>query len=144
MFGDNHSEKSCISIFEDEHDKNGMPVMLFDGDSSLMCDTAGFPDLNTGCSLKLKENDSGDELVGRVSTTEGLDIFDGEVWNQSDNREQEEKSLIRANPEEEYFRLVSFPFSANLLRLDLPVPEDNALRARHRPNRLQRKCLLPD
>jgi len=119
--------------------------MLFDGDSSMMMfETGGFPDLNTGCSLKLKESESGDEVIGRVTTTEGLDIFGGEVWNLSDNREQEEKSMIRANPEEEYFRLVSFPFSANVIHVDLPGPENNALRTRHRPNRLRRKCLSPD
>jgi hypothetical protein len=82
--------------------------LLFEADSSMMMfDTASFPDLNTGRTLKLKEGESADEVIGGIHTTEGDDIFNGEVWNYSDNREQEEKSMIRANPEEEYFRLVS-------------------------------------
>ena len=54
-----------------------------------MFDTAGFPELNTGDSLKQQESsgeDSGNSGggVGRVNTTEGNDIFDGEIWNHSD------------------------------------------------------------
>ena len=73
----------------------------------MMFESAGFPDLNTGRSLKLKEDESVDEAIVAVFTSDSDDIFNGEVWNHSENREQDEKSMIRANPEEEYFRLVS-------------------------------------
>ena len=93
----------------------------------------GLPDLQTGSTLKnqIAEFDLGENAM-RVTTTEARDIFDDneEIWNYSICLEQaivgersmndpsmqapdvtpsfEEKSVsqVRANHEEEYFRLI--------------------------------------